>query len=566
MKKSIIVCIFLFIILLKITVAEDPDQIISNSKDWRDVYSVMIYGSLIGKPSSFLVSDRHGTLILNSISKGSHIWSISSRKNPYIVGYRSLIESRGYTAEEFSYDNVNLELAKELGLTNYIIVDDSYGYNAISVAPYAVVSDSYVLFVDRDNVREIDSFLGDVGVYSMLIYGYVDREVKERFEKYNPEYINFDGDRFANNIAIVEKYQETQHARQAILTNGEFIEKEIMSGVEPVIFIGTNNVPDIVREYIQDSDIQIGILIGNELVGTATFIRRQIGISVFVKFAQGARAPRGAISQVEALDMFYLPIYILNLEIDSVKYNKLTNELEVTYRNTEEQAVFFKGTYTVTGSDNSKQTVGDVDAIFIDGNELKTVTYPLEALPEGDIIVDVFTIYGESRNSLEKEIRETFCPSCARQVQIIEVIDNCKLSVSGITYDKRRHNFYVRTENEGDVDCFVDIELIDVIIAGERNTLSLEDIAEIKAGKTEDLRIRARLEEEDIADNEYIKLKAFYGERKDRLVKVFEGEFLLVLKGIDILFWSLLIVIIILIALIIWRKYKNRKKRHSYGF
>jgi hypothetical protein len=543
--------------------ALDPNQIISNSRDWRDVYSTMLYGTLTQKPTSFLVSERHGILLLNSITKGQHIWSISSKKNPYVYGYRSLVEGSGYSAEEFNYDNVNLELAKLLKYRNYVVIDDAYGYNAISVAPYAVASRSFVLFADRNNVREIDNLLQDVGVDAMVIYGHVDREVSERFVKYNPEVINFDGDRFENNIAIVKKYQEKQGATQAILTNGEFIEKEIMSGVEPVLFIGTNNVPDVVRTYIQNSDIQIGILIGNELVGTATFIKRQIGISVFVKFAQGARAPKGAISQVEALDMYYLPVYILNLEIDSVKYNKLTNQLEVTYRNTQEQAVYFKGTYSLTGSDGSRQTVGDINAVFIDGNSLKTVVYDVEPLAEGDIIAEVYTIYGESRNSLEKELRETFCPSCARQVQIIEIMDNCKITVTGLTYDKQANYFYVRTVNQGDVDCFANVELTDVMIAGERNTFALAEIAEIKAGNTEDLRIKATLEDADIEDNEYIHVKAYYGERQDRLVRIFEGDFLLTLKKFDIVFWSLLIVIIILILLILLRRRKEKKKNQQ---
>ena len=43
------------------------EQIIANSQDWRDVYSVMLFGSLTDTPASFLVSERHSNLILNSI-------------------------------------------------------------------------------------------------------------------------------------------------------------------------------------------------------------------------------------------------------------------------------------------------------------------------------------------------------------------------------------------------------------------------------------------------------------------------------------------------------------------
>ena len=44
-------------------------------------------------------------------------------------------------------------------LTNFVILDDSYGYNSISVAPYATASKSWVLFADRNNIDDIvDSY------------------------------------------------------------------------------------------------------------------------------------------------------------------------------------------------------------------------------------------------------------------------------------------------------------------------------------------------------------------------------------------------------------------------
>jgi hypothetical protein len=383
--------------------------------------------------------------------------------------------------------------------------------------------------------------------------------VKNALADYNPEVINKEGDRFLNNIEIVKKYQEIKHAKQTILTNGEFIEQEIMSGAEPVIFIGTNNVPDAVRDYISGSDIEVGVLIGNELVGTATFIRRQLGISVFVKFAQGARAPRGRISQVEALDMFYLPVYTLNLEVDSIKYNKATNQLEVTLKNTEDQAIYFIGTYSLTASDGTKQTVGDVGANFIDGNELKTMVYDVETMPEGKISVDVFIIYGESKGSLEKEIRKTI------EVETVRVLDECQIDINPdkteVIVNIRTKIFYITNiENTGKVDCFVDAELVDISIAGQKNSFGLDEVELIKPKSKKTLRIKVNeFEKEDIEDNGRIKLRIFYGERENSLVKVFEGVFDLILKEVDYLFYSLLAVIIVLAILIIWKRYKRKK-------
>jgi hypothetical protein len=533
-----------------------PNRLLSNSEDWKDVYSVMMYGNFIGVPSSFLVSDKHATLILNQIPAEQQVLAISSENTPFVVGYRALLRSKGYDADELTFENVNLELARRLtDINSFIVLDDSYGYNAIAVAPYAAVTRSYVLFADSSTIRDVDRFLSSKNLDNLIIYGNVDREVKNALEKYSPETINKDGDRFLNNIEIVKKYQEIRHAKQAVLTNGEFVEQEIMSGTEPVIFIGTNNVPRAIQDYVKNSEIEVGVLIGNELVGTATTIRRQMGISVFVKFAQGSRSPQGAISQVEALDMFYLPTYTLNLEIQSIKYNKATNKLEVALKNTEAQAVYAIGTYSLTGAEDSRQTVGDIGANFIDGNEVKTFTYDVETMPDGRITVDVFIIYGESQGSLEKEIRTTL------EVETVRVLDECNIQINDISFTPRSRNFYINIENIGQVECFVDAELVDIIIAGERRTVSLDEIAQVAPGKARAIRIKVEdMEEEDLVDNEKIKVRALYGERENSLVKVLEGQFDLAVGGSGYWSWALWTIIIILIIFIFWKRRKNRKE------
>ncbi|MBS3130918.1 hypothetical protein J4212_00640 [Candidatus Woesearchaeota archaeon] len=540
---------------------EDPTRILSNSEDWKDVYSVMQYGVLAGKQSNFLVSNRHSTIILNSIGANERLWVISSEKVPFVVGYESLLRSRGYNAEEFTYENINLELAKKLENTaNFIILDPSYGYNAVSVAPYAAITKSYVLFADADNIGDIDDFLQDRNPESLIIFGNTDREVTSALSRYNPEIINKEGDRFLNNIEIVKKYKEKSNARQVILTNGEFIEQELMSGSEPVVFIGTNNVPVAVRDYIRSSNIDVGVLIGNELVSTATFVRRELGISVFVKFAQGARNPQGSIAQVEALDMFYLPVYNLNLEIEGIRYNRATNQLEATLRNTVDQAIYFIGTYSLTGADGNRQTVGDIGANFIDGNQVKTLVYDVDALPEGKISADVFVIYGESPGSLEKEIR------LSMDAESVRVLDECQIAINDVSFNKRSRNFAVDVENTAQVDCYVDIEIVNLMVAGQRRDAAMDGVALIKKGDTKGLKVKVEdMEEEDLADNELVKIRAFYGERETGLIKVLEGTFELLIKAGDFLFYTLLVVILIFLTLIIWKRRKKKEDDRGKG-
>ncbi len=550
--------VIIFVLLSAVVSAQvdTPTRVIVNSELWTDVYSVMQFGVLKGVTSNFLVSDKHATVILGQINQNEKIWAISSTTLPHVVGYQELLNAKGYTAQEFKFDNINLGMGNLLpDVGKFILLDDSYGYNAIAVAPYAAITRSYVLFADSDNIDEVAAFLSGRTVEHLIIFGQVDREVKDALSSYAPEVINQQGDRFLNNVEIIKKYMEVRPAKQVILTNGEFIEQEIMAGSQPVVFIGTNNVPQAIREYISSSDVEVGVLIGNELVGTATSVRRDLGISVFVKFAQGARQPEGRISQVEALDMFYLPTYDLNLEVDNLKYNRATSQLEVTLRNTEDQAVYLIGTYGITDSAGTKATVGDVGPSFIDGNQLKTFVFDVPELAEGKITVELFVIYGESPGSLEKEIRSVL------DVGSVEVIDNCKVQINEVTLNMRSKQFLVEVENIGTADCFTSIELIDLIVAGEKGTYASDAPVQVGVGNKKTVKVKVSgFEAEDASDNEQIRIRAYYGERENTLIKVLEGRFELLIKSGDYLFYGLIIIIIALLFILFWKRRKKKEE------
>jgi len=525
--KKILLPILVFILALasfSAASALEPDHVISNSALWQDVYSTSLYASFKGAGSNFLTSTRHASLLLNQIERTKeNIQVIGSKKSPYIVGYKPILEAEGFTVEEFYYDNVNLELAKLLpDVTNFIIIDDSYGYNAIAVAPYAVIKKAYVIFANENNINSVYVLLNSRRIDSILIYGQVDGLVKDRLAQFNPRTINT-GDRFDNNVEVVKLFMDEVSRtkgpqKQVILTNGEFIEQEIMSGVEPVLFIGRDNVPDQIREYVTSSNIEVGVLIGNELIGTATFVRRQLGISVFVKFAQGARNPQGSIAQVEDLDRFYLPRYNLNLAVYDISYNQLTNQLEVTYQNLVELGTYLKGTISLRYGDGETQIVGDETAVFIDKSEFKTIVYQLDPIAAQEITADLYALFGESPKSLEYELRQTLT------VKSVTIQDDAQIKIVSVLYDSRKGQFLVKIENIGNVDSYVRVELNDLLVNDELVSVA-SGVVLIKAGETMQVPIDIKLSDKDIENNPRIRVSAYYGERERSLIKVIRGDF-----------------------------------------
>src|SRR3989339_743102 len=445
MDKKLFLIIGLLISITSLISAEEFTNIISNSENWQDVYSIMHYANLKNVEGDFITSTEHGTVILNRINKENRIKVITSKDNPYLFNYKETIESQGFQGvEEITVEDANLELINDLPeIQNFIIVGDSFGYNAIAIIPYAILTNSWVFLANRLNAQEIDFILSERNVKKVLIYGYVDREVRDAIEKYNPEIIDNE-DRFQDNIEIVEKFLAIQPTKQALLTNGEFIEKELMEGKEPIIFTGKENVPDQIRDYLKDSTIEIGVLIGNDLINTATNIHRSTGIYVMVKFAQGTKSQQSEISAVESLDLFPLPTPTMNLELHSVKYNKISSQLEVTYKSSSNIPIYFKGTITV-----------------------------------------------KSDRILKKEI----------DIGVIEVLDKCKIEIKDLKYNKQSKSFIIEIKNLENANCWVSVELEDVLTGYTKKTIGTEKSIEIPAKKSKAISIKEEITEEDLISN-----------------------------------------------------------------
>lgn len=555
MKEKLFFMLILFLFLSPfINGAEE--FVVSNSEDWRDVYSIILYANLKEVNSEFLVSTSHGPILLDGINKGYDLLIISSKNNPLVLNYPSLARSRGFNSvEELEVSSANLDLINELpNIRNFIVVGDSYGYNSMAVVAYALKTNSWVFLANRANIGDIDSILEDKSVDNLIIYGYVDSEVTETLSKYNPNIINT-GDRFGDNVEMVKEYSKVASIAQVILSNGEFIEKEIMQGKNALLFTGRENVPTKIAEYIKSSDIEIGVLIGNELIGAATNIRQSTGINVMVKFARSARERTSGVSAVEGLDLFYIPVPNLNLSVYSIKYNKATSTLEVTYVSNSNMPAYFKGTITLlTSSGNIR--VGDLEEVFITPGDFKTVIYEGVDVSDENLSADVFVIYGESPSSLDRVLQGKF------KVDIVNILDRCELDIKRILYNKQEKAFIIKLKNNGNVECWTNIELKDLVINKIKQTIGSEESQRVLPRRSKKIFIYEMLTDSDLQNNDFVRVVAYYGERRESLVNVLEKRFELDYQRFNILtyiiFLFIFIIIIFIIFLIIAKRREDR--------
>jgi hypothetical protein len=242
---------------------------------------------------------------------------------------------------------------------------------------------------------------------------------------------------------------------------------------------------------------------------------------------------------------------VLNLNISAVRYNAFTNQVEITYRNNADVATYFKGSYTVIEGDR-EQSFGDLEPIFIGANSYKTVVYDVEPLISDNATLDFYTIFGESRNSLEFILQGTM------EISTVEIRDDTKIDFENVYYDRPKERFVVEYRNVGEKEVFVDTEIIDIRVQKERITLTSDEIIDIRPGKTKKSYIPIILSDEDIEDNPEIRVRGYYGEREAALIKIIEGTFEMAVKEATIITYLPTILIMILALLVILSMTKKK--------
>jgi hypothetical protein len=490
-----------------------------------DVYSGLQYAALKGYPAKFMTSKQYTILLPQIIPRKESIIVIESQNVPFTINLAGNLQRNGYNTETIYVSGgraTNLALAKQVGATRFIVVDPAYGYNAISVIPYAVMTGAYVLLADAKNIDQVVSFLSSAQVDNLILYGQLDNNLVRALGRMNPEVVDT-GNRYTDNAEIIRRALAIAPSAQLLLTDGSIIEEELIrAGAlgEVTLLIGKDAVPDDVVEFIRRSNFKTAVLVGNHLTQSAKRLKDATNIPVFVKFGQGIT--RGSEGEpVKALDMFPLPVVDLEMVLKKAQYNTLTKSIEITYENRGVRA-FLKTSAGILADGERIMAVGDPELERIEPNETHGFQYPADLTEyianQQSLTVDLFTLYGESPRTLDHAITLT------APLEVVTAKDDCKLSLKSLQYNARTARFLLTIENDGKVDCHADIELREVIIDDVPTDVPYPGIVGIPSGDTATLEIKQRMSEVDLADNPEVRVRVQYGERQDFLLSLLEAR------------------------------------------
>lgn len=562
-KITIFLIIAMFLLIPAVTA---KDYVVTNSDNWKDIYSGAIYAMLQGKDYKYLISDKHSSQTAAYFKKEDTIEVIESDKLPFVINYVDTLKGYGFDATNIkeSSNTLNIHLAELSPANSFILIDSSYGYDAVSIAPYAKLTQSYVLFADRKNIDELLSLFQRKSPQKLLIYGDVDPEVKEALLPYAPEMIN-KGSRYDNNIEIVQKYMQIKPTEQLILSSGEILEEGTLEASHPLLFIGKDVVPDRIVNFVKNSKVKYAILIGNELTKPARQLKELTGVTIFIKFAQGRPILGQDSTKVAGLDMYYLPSYERKINLTGVRYNLATQTIDVALQNMKDLKTYLRTTVSIWDKDKRVQAAGDEGIEILEEDDRRGFSYPADlsqALAENrPLDANVYTIYGEAANFMDRELNQRV------PLMIVDKEDFCEMEINGARFDEEIQRIIISVTNIGQANCFVDANIADLVISDETTTAALPDIVYIEQGNTTDLKIKQRMDAVDLEDNKEVHVRVYYGEERDFLFKKTEGVFELQKKGKEIKNNYLLIgigaaaLLIIIIAFLKFRKPSKKKRR-----
>ncbi|HLP79575.1 MAG TPA: hypothetical protein VK158_03000 [Acidobacteriota bacterium] len=545
---GILIILLTFLVTFSPFVSAVPLNL-ANSRDWIDVYSVMMAGSLTNVKSQFSNTESISALS-RTFTVQSELTVYESTDQAFIPNLASQLSTAGYvTQTPVRSDDFNLDLDPQNG--RYIVLSDSNYRTSIAVASYAKKIDAWVLFVNDDNVDEIASRLEDAT--SVLAVGPFPRSVLNEIEPTFDEWINTNNV-FGDSQAIALKHGSFD---TVILADGQGLESEFFSTANPVLLSGPNRILDDTFDFLTKNKVKSVIIVSNQLavVGEQIRSRSNKTISVFVKFAQ---SDTKAIGTIYALTIFPLPQPTIGIDISKAEYDPVQKTLVAYFKNVGSIGAYALTTINVKSNGREVGTTSQETTTYLASGEALPVQFQLNINPElisENMTAEFYTSFGSSPFELDSflTLRNKFGPPFSIPLTLADLpSDSSQLSLTDVTYFTSLKRIGVEVQNNGTSDIHYIVKVNGLIVNGLSEDFSKQDI--VKAGAAKTTYMSAQLDDIDLEENKVFNVTIVYGTDANLLLKTIRAtpDFKTSAGGAIPLYVYVIIILIIILAVFAW--------------
>ena len=488
------------------------DTAVVNSRDWVDVYSVLLSEAQDGNRAFFLNSDI--TTSLTKIMAKTDIVQVYEPDDSFTNNLHRQLSSVGYDARDFSTsDSLNLDLDPQLG--RYYVISRDNPRISISLAPLAVKEQAWVLVVDEDNIDAVVTRLESAN--DVIAVGNFRRDLLQELEPVITEEIR-NNDVFADSQELATRFGID---RNVVLADGSFLETEFFVANNPVLLSGYNRILDQTYDYLIDEEVQSVVIVGNELsvIGEQIRERSDKEISVFVKFGQSDTVNSG---RVYALTMFPLPKPRLALTVTSAKYDPENRQVIATFENLGNAGIYKLTSINVV--DEEGETIADAssdEVVYIAAGEVLPLIYNV-TIPPGALessTVEFFTSFGLYPAELDTflTMQNQFGPPFSVPLTLADFeADPSKISIVDVAYYTNLKRVGVTIQNEGENLVYYNVKINGLIVNGLEQDFFKQD--SIRAGEEKTTYISATLDDIDLEENQEFSVALNYGQDEDLLL------------------------------------------------
>ncbi len=484
--------------------------VIINSNDWRFVILSMEYAHYQGYDTVFLVDEVQADVIAKNLV-GTDIVVFEDR-NPILKDYdvyvRNLYGLKIDRQEFKDYRDLQEYMLRVMEPEALFIASTIEPENTIISMPIAYRKKGVVLF-------RSDSLFSRLGDFEEV---YLVGNIRRDFRKELLSVANLlgkditiidEGSPYRNSLALLDEWGETD---AVYLSTGEFIHPTIFTGKYPLILIGRGTYPEGLIDVLKREGIGRVFVVGTELMGTARRIRDDSNkeIATYVEYGETYTAA-GYAGTVYALTVYRLPLPQPNITVTGVFYDQEQRKLYVKFSNLGDGAAYVSSVVRLQKDGSTLNSLTDSEVFTLWPGDDVVRIYSVDLAPYGlnRLEVNVDARYGRYRTFLVDRLDVTL------PVTVTSVLDKSVVSLERATYDGRWLKVYVK--NTGSVTAYVSGQVY-LQLDGDTEEFPLQG-ARISPGRTGTLKLRIRLDAQELADNEFVEVYLRYGERQDLLIK-----------------------------------------------
>jgi hypothetical protein len=483
-------------------------------------------------------------------------------KNGAVVkNYAKYLDLNGKAASVVTYDGYS-DLQSKLfsgDQDGYILLEPTFGIEAVSAAPIVKLNKYPPLFVTRENVDQVKSLTR--GKQHIIMAGKFPVRVSSKFEG---EKIT--GSYDENVVSLVKlAYDLSPDNPWGIIVKIDKMDPETMKeGLPILVYYG--EVDTLLNSLNVTPRLTNFEVIGGDMADLSRGLERSSGrdLKLILKFAQTYTNYPSKVGKLYDLSTIVFDYPIQDLRIEAVKYYSELGVVTITFKNygnVDER--FF------TAVEFAGNAILDDNIHSIGPGETKTIPYPVQITgDDADTVATIInTRYGIAvpfKKAITSEDGSVVLVEDA--IKVPKTYKNYTPEFIGAEYDDTRGVLLVRMKNPNPAGLVMFGELL----LGENDILS-SPVAPVKPGEDGVLRIETPYLMASDLTNETYQLVVYYGEEDT----ISSAKFTITIqKKIDLMtgFVSMIgsstviiplaVIALVILIILITKKKKGRKNRY----